>query len=167
MALSGRGSEDARAPVKSVLAFPAHWRSINTVKYNMVKVLVLLFSIAGGSCLVWNASQRGQRKDPAPSEATSAAGDKKTRVTDAEVKAAQEDMMRSSKSGHIMSEEATRKMLEERQERRKDNEPKPEDLAPSSKVMRIVGPDRLKEVQQQLQPSPQPEPQDGSNENPR
>jgi hypothetical protein len=57
-----------------------------------------------------------------------------------------------------MSEEDTRKMLEEQLEQRGNPAPQAEDLAPSSKVMRIVSPEEIKEVQKKnLLPSQPPE----------
>lgn len=119
---------------------------IANMKNTLGKVLVLLFSIAAVSCFVWNASQRNKGAAADAAKPIHAAAEKKPTVTDAEVKAARETMLRSSKSGIIMSEEDTRKMLEERLEQKKTPAPKAEDLAPSSKVMRIVSPDGLKEL---------------------
>jgi hypothetical protein len=119
---------------------------IENMKNTLVKALVLLFSIAAVSCFVWNASQRNKGATADAAKPASAAAEQKPTVTDEEVKAARETMLRSSKSGRIMSEEDTRKMLEDRLEQRKNAAPKAEDLAPSSKVMRIVSPDGLKEL---------------------
>jgi hypothetical protein len=119
---------------------------IANMKKTLVKALVLLFSIAAVSCFVWNASQRNKGAAADAAKPVNTAAEKKPTVTDAEVKAARETMLRSSKSGRIMSEEDTRKMLEERLEQKKTPAPKAEDLAPSSKVMRIVSPDGLKEL---------------------
>jgi hypothetical protein len=119
---------------------------IANMKNTLGKVLVLLFSIVAACCFVWNASQRNKGAAVDAAKPVSVAAEQKPRVTDEEVKAARETMLRSSKSGIIMSEEDTRKMLEEQLEQRKNRAPKAEDLAPSSKVMRIVSPDGLREL---------------------
>ena len=119
------------------------------MKYNTVKVMVLLSSVAGMSYFVWKSSQRETVKDPEPSKSASTEVVKKSSVTDEEVKAARAAMMLSSKSGIIMSEEETRKMLEERLEQKNKSAPKPQDLAPSSKVMRVIDPEELKELKRQ------------------
>jgi hypothetical protein len=116
------------------------------MKNTLGKVLVLFFSIAALSCFVWKASQRNKEAAADAAKPVNAVAEKKPTVTDEEVKAARETMLRSSKSGIIMSEEDTRKMLEERLEQKKTPAPKAENLAPSSKVMRIVSPDGLKEL---------------------
>lgn len=130
---------------------------IANMKNTLVKALVLFFSIAAVSCFVWNASQRYKGATADAAKPASAAAKQKPTVSDEEVKAARETMLRSSKSGRIMSEEDTRKMLEERLEQRKNAAPKAEDLAPSSKVMRIVSPDEVKGMEQKVLPLPQHE----------
>lgn len=127
------------------------------MKNTLGKVLVLFFSIAALSCFVWKASQRNKEAAADAAKPVNAVAEKKPTVTDEEVKAARETMLRSSKSGIIMSEEDTRKMLEERLEQKKTPAPKAENLAPSSKVMRIVSPDEIKNVQKKLESSQQPE----------
>jgi hypothetical protein len=122
---------------------------IANMKNTLAKALVLLFSIAAVSCFVWNASQRNKGAVADAAKPVSGAAEKKPTVTDEEVKAARETMLRSSKSGIIMSEEDTRKMLEERLEQKKTPAPKAEDLAPSSKVMRMIDSEELKELKRQ------------------
>ncbi|MFM2170987.1 MAG: hypothetical protein RI957_1216 [Verrucomicrobiota bacterium] len=131
---------------------------ISNVKNTLSKCLVLLFSIAAASCFVWKASQRNKGPAADAGKSIRAADEQKPMVTDEEVRAARETMLRSSKSGIIMSEEDTRKMLEEQLEQRGNPAPQAEDLAPSSKVMRIVSPEEIKEVQKKnLLPSQPPE----------
>jgi len=133
----------------SFLAFAMALSRIANMKNTLAKALVLLFSIAAVSCFVWNASQRNKGAVADAAKPVSGAAEKKPTVTDEEVKAARETMLRSSKSGIIMSEEDTRKMLEERLEQKKTPAPKAEDLAPSSKVMRMIDSEELKELKRQ------------------
>ena len=127
------------------------------MKNQVLKTWVLLLAIAGGSVYVWHASQRKKPQAAAQqmeNKATEQPGQGervKILVTDEEVRATRESMMSTSKSGLIISEEDTRKMLEQR----KKQIPQANDLAPSSKSLRIVSPEETRELTEKLTPSQQ------------
>jgi hypothetical protein len=70
-------------------------------------------------------------------------------ISDEEVKRVRDNMLRSSKSGMVMSEEDVRKMLEKRAES-PQNPPGAGELAPSSKSMRIASPEEVKELAEKV-----------------
>ncbi len=85
--------------------------------------------------------QKEQAPLPAPVEAPV--------ISDEEVKRVRDNMLRSSKSGMVMSEEDVRKMLEKKAES-PQNPPGAGELAPSSKSMRIASPEEVKELAEKL-----------------
>ena len=85
--------------------------------------------------------QKEQAPLPAPVEAPV--------ISDEEVKRVRDNMLRSSKSGLVMSEEDVRKMLEKRAES-PQNPPGAGELAPSSKSMRIASPEEVKELAEKV-----------------
>ena len=84
-----------------------------------------------------------------PVQSTKSEPVEKPRVTDEEVKEVRDNMLRSSKSGMVMSEEDVRKMLEKRAES-PQNPPGAEVLVPSSKSMRIASPEEVKELAEKV-----------------
>lgn len=113
----------------------------------LLKLLAVVVALTGISVYVWNANRQQQANvEAAPAEnIASPAIVEEPKVTDAEVEAARDTMLRSSKSGMIMSVEDTRAMLEER--KRQEKQPQAGDLVPSSKSIRILSPEESAELE--------------------
>ncbi len=124
------------------------------MKATFMKLLVIAIAITGMGCYVWNANRKQQEavKNTPPPAATTPPATKKSKplsekpvvVTDEEVKASRNAMMRSSKFGGAISEEDVREMLEN--QKREELQPKAKDLAPSSKQMQLIEPDEVEQL---------------------
>jgi len=97
------------------------------MKNLLVKVLALLFSVGLAGAYVWHASK--QRPEPVnvPAEDSDHQAEEGIVVSDEEVEFHRNLLMRSSKLGRVVDDEAVRKMLEERKREQKD---KSEENAP-------------------------------------
>lgn len=136
----------------------------------VLKVLVLLVSIAGASALVWNAT-RDRKPEEARKEGVispkSMQGSSKSKaivdsgvilsfaeesgvpeVTDEEVKAMRDSMLNTSKSGIIMSDDKIREMLEKRAKLKDEKEvdSNPELLLSGSKSRVAISYDDLRKI---------------------
>jgi len=128
------------------------------MKSKLLKLLVLALSMSAAGMYVWHAA----RTKPAQGTQTPATKNDFTEpmdarvVTEEEVKATRERMLRSSKSGIIMSDADIRSMLESQPEPEKETTTiKPGTLMGSSKnPHRVI---RIEEVREIVQPGAETE----------
>jgi hypothetical protein len=124
------------------------------MKATLMKTLVIAIAVTGMGYYVWNANRKQQgaaSEAPTPAVTASPATTESKPLseipvvlTDEDRKAMSNVMMLGSKSAAIMSEEDTRKMLENL--KRKDLQQKAIDLAPSSKSGILINPQEIKQV---------------------
>jgi hypothetical protein len=124
------------------------------MKATLIKILVIAIAVTGMGCYVWNANRKQQDADkesttpamtPSPMETKSKPlSGKPLEVTDQEVQASRNAMMRSSKFGGAISEEDVRDMLEN--QKRKELQQNANNLAPSSKSRVLINPQEIKQV---------------------
>ncbi len=124
------------------------------MKKTLNKFLVIAIAVTGMGCYVWNANRKQQeatKNSPPPAAATPPAtkeakplSETPEAKTDQAVTPFPESMLSSSKSAPIMSEEDTRKMLENL--KRKDLQQNAIDLAPSSKSGILINPKEIKQA---------------------
>lgn len=103
------------------------------MKTKLLKIPVLLFTVSAAGMYVWHAS----RKNAVPPAEPAATNDFTSPmpggrvVTDEEVRATREKMLKSSKSGLVMNDEDIRRMLE--------SQPPPMQQADANQTVRLMG----------------------------